>query len=114
MAASNIFETWYFVAETIKNPYSATAKGIRSYLSCLFYFIFFISLFPWSSVIFPFQLFLCHKAQFYTMANLSENTSVDLTQLQIKFVAVFLVVPLKFDTASTGGFVLTETSDLIA
>lgn len=58
--------------------------------------------------------FLCHKAQFYTMANLSENTSVALTQLQIKSVAVFLVVPLKFDTASTGGFVLTETSDLIA
>lgn len=48
------------------------------------------------------------------MANLSENTSVALTQLQIKFVVVFLVVPLKFDTASTGGFVLTETSDLIA
>lgn len=48
------------------------------------------------------------------MASLSENTSVALTQLQIKFVAVFLVVPLKFDTASTGGFVLTETSDLIA
>lgn len=114
MAASNIFETWYFVAETIKIP---TVQQRKEYgvIWAVYFILFFYFFIPMKFCNFPLSaFFLCHKAQFYTMANLSENTSVALTQLQIKFVAVFLVVPLKFDTASTGGFVLTETSDLIA
>lgn len=56
MAASNIFETWYFVAETVKIP---TVQQWKEYLVIwAVYFIFFISLFPWSSVIFPFQLLM--------------------------------------------------------